>query len=120
MNQQYSFLKMVKYALLPVAMLLVCTVQSRATDFTYNGLTYTVLTDSTCETKQGSYEYKAGNSVSGDLVIPETVYFNSIAYSVTKIGIYAFYNCTGLTSVSIPSSVTEIDKRAFNGCSDCA
>ncbi|MDE6865890.1 MAG: leucine-rich repeat protein, partial [Muribaculaceae bacterium] len=37
--------------------------------------------------------------------------------SVTSIGDYAFYDCTGLTSVTIPDSVTAIGKSAFNGCS---
>jgi hypothetical protein len=113
--------KILKRTLLLVAMLLACAVQSRATDFTYNGLTYTILTDSTCETKAGSHsdadEWFAGNSVSGDLIIPETVYYNGNAYSVTKIGGYAFCGCTGLTEVIIPNSVTEISLGAFDGCS---
>ena len=43
-----------------------------------------------------------------DLVIPE---------SVTSIGGYAFYGCTGLTNVTIPNSVTSIGEEAFYGCS---
>jgi len=35
----------------------------------------------------------------------------------TSIGSYAFYNCTSITSVSIPSSVTSIVANAFTGCS---
>ena len=32
------------------------------------------------------------------------------------IGQGAFYNCTSLTSITIPASVTSIDSGAFNGC----
>lgn len=40
----------------------------------------------------------------------------TIPSSVTKIGTYAFENCEGLTNVNIPSSVTEIGYYAFAGC----
>ena len=36
-----------------------------------------------------------------------------IGNSVTGIGVYAFYDCTGLTSVTIPDSVTSIGDWAF-------
>ena len=39
-----------------------------------------------------------------------------IPNSVTSIGDYAFYGCTGLTSVDIPNSVTSIGDYAFAGC----
>ena len=45
----------------------------------------------------------------GDIVIPETVTYNQIAYRVTSIGEYAFYDCSGLTSIEIPNSVYETD-----------
>ena len=39
-----------------------------------------------------------------------------IPNSVTSIGSYAFYNCSGLTSINIPNSVTDIGSSAFSGC----
>ncbi len=41
----------------------------------------------------------------------------SIGNSVTSIGDYAFYGCTGLMNVTIPNSVTTIGNSAFEGCS---
>ena len=37
--------------------------------------------------------------------------------SVTSIGGFAFWNCDGLTTVTIPDSVTSIGINAFSGCS---
>ena len=37
-----------------------------------------------------------------------------IAYGMTNIGGYAFYNCRSLTSITIPSSVTSIGNDAIN------
>ena len=34
-----------------------------------------------------------------------------------KLGDYAFWDCSGLTSLTIPSGVTEIGRNAFDGCS---
>ena len=53
----------------------------------------------------------------GDLVVPATVTYNGIEYSVTRIGFNAFYNCSGLTSVTMGDNVTIIDGYAFEGCS---
>lgn len=39
-----------------------------------------------------------------------------ISDSVTKIGGSAFYYCTGLTSITIPSSITSIESYAFDCC----
>ena len=40
-----------------------------------------------------------------------------IPNSVTSIGNYAFFRCSGLTSINIPNSVTSIGECAFNNCS---
>ena len=41
----------------------------------------------------------------------------TIPDSVTSIGEYAFYECSGLTSITIPDSVTSIGEYAFYECS---
>ena len=53
----------------------------------------------------------------GIVVIPESVTYNGEDYSVTSIDSYAFYGCSGLTSVMIPNSVTSIGQYAFRNCS---
>lgn len=52
----------------------------------------------------------------GSVIIPESVTYESINYSVTSIGESAFFGCTSLTSVSIPYSVTSIGGSAFGYC----
>ena len=54
---------------------------------------------------------------SGDIVIPSTVTYNDVTYSVTSIGSEALSSCSGLTSVTIPNSVTSIGDHAFYNCS---
>ena len=67
-------------------------------------------------TYQGTYSSSYSNEYTGDVVIPETVTYGDKTYSVTSIGDRAFYNCSGLTSVTIPNNVTSIGSCAFDGC----
>lgn len=38
--------------------------------------------------------------------------------SITQLGDYCFYKCTGLVNINIPSSVTSFGDFCFKGCSD--
>jgi uncharacterized protein YjdB len=60
------------------------------------------------------------NHYTGKIVIPKTVTYQSVKYSVTSIGCYAFSGCSGLTSVSIPNSVSFILESAFQDCKNLA
>ena len=70
----------------------------------------------------GSY-YDSNNYTSNDK-LGNCVFFDcrgltslTIPSSVTSIGDWAFYGCSGLTSLTIPSSVTSIGDCAFMKCS---
>ena len=58
-----------------------------------------------------------GDKYLGEVVIPEVVEFVREEYVVMEIGSSAFWDCSGVTSISIPESVTEIGSGAFSGCS---
>ena len=61
-----------------------------------------------------STEYRS--DYSGDILIPESFTYNDKTYRVTGINDNTFYNRKGITSVTIPNSVTRIGKEAFRGC----
>ena len=126
--------------LLTVAALL-GSISAYAHDFKVDGIYYNITSDATVEvTFRGYYYNSYDNEYSGDIIIPSTVTYSGKEYSVTSIGDYTFYdclgltsvtignsvesigddafwNCSGLTSVTIPNSVTSISSSAFSGCS---
>lgn len=57
-----------------------------------------------------------GVKVTGDIVIPEYVEYDSVRYRVVSIDESAFEGCAGITSVSIPKSIASIADRAFYEC----
>ena len=110
-------MKKLKSMLVTLAMLL-CAISASAEDFSVDGIYYNII-DSEKLTVEVTYRGSSSNSYSneylGDVVIPETVTYESKTYSITSIGEYAFCYCSSLTSVTIPNSVTSIGRSAFYG-----
>ena len=102
---------MKKLSLLVTAFLLLCSTTTFAETVVIDGITYDVVAKAKVATV-----IESETGYSGDIVIPETVEYNDITYSVTSIGNYAFSGCYRLTRVVIPNSVTSIGNSAFSGC----
>ena len=106
-------LKQLTLKTLMLIIMLSSTVSVSAYDFEVDGIYYYVysLEDLTLGVASGEEKY------SGDIVIPETVTYNGHQFTVKITGDYSFLNCTDLTSVSIPNTVTSISFGTFYGCS---
>lgn len=97
--------------------MLLCSITGSAHDFEVDGIYYNI-TSSSEKTVQVTWQdqyYQTYNEYKGEVVIPSTVTYNSVSYSVTAIQYDAFRDCKTLTSVTIPETVTEIKSAAFRG-----
>jgi len=78
-----------------------------------DGIYYIIGENNTVSVTHGDTNY------SGDIVIPNQITYNGICYTVSSIDFFAFFNCSGLTSITIPSSVNQIiGDDAFDGCNN--
>ena len=98
-------------------MLLLCCTTLQAQNFAADGIAYNIISES-----EKTVEVTSGGNYTGKIIIPSTVRYidgegMERKYTVRKIANDAFKNCTGLTSVTIPGSVTNVGTGAFLGCS---
>ena len=75
-----------------------------------DGLKYIIYTDQNCAVITGN------NYTQKEIVIPASITCEGKKYPVTELGNRCFYNCSGLTSVTIPSSVTCLRSGCFYDC----
>ena len=99
------------------AVLSLVATAATAHDFEVNGIFYKYNGDGTVSvTYKGDQSYSYDDEYAGDVVIPSSVTYSGTEYPVTSIGLYAFANCSSLTSVYIPNSVTSIGESTFQYC----
>jgi hypothetical protein len=83
-----------------------------AQEFEVNNIKYNVTSGNPSEVeviqKSGGY--------SGNIVIPAQVTYNTITFSVTRIGSDAFYSCSNLTSITLPNTIISIGRSTFSSC----
>ena len=76
-----------------------------------SGLYYNITSNSTVEVTYGQWHF---NTYVGDIIVPSTVDYEGVTYTVTAIGEIAFGGCEGqLNSVIVPNTVTTIGESAF-------
>ena len=97
-----------------LALLIIGSKAAFAETFVVGGFTFEILdaVNKTVAVAQGHYPVLTSN----DIDIPESVTYKNVHYSVISIGKYAFWDCSDITSVTIPNSVTTIDEYAFADC----
>lgn len=85
-------------------------VGEKGTVFIVNNISYKIGDNNTVSVVAGNTAY------SGAVEIPSQVEYIGKTYSVTSIAQSAFDNSTGLTSITIPSSIKSIGLDAFEDC----
>jgi len=90
------------------------SMRALAYDFQSGELLYTII--STNPPQVSLDGHVDGTEAQGDIIIPESVIFDDVAYNVSAIKQFAFYHCTGITSIAIGQYVETIGKQCFEGC----
>ncbi len=107
-----TFLK-ISWALL----LYICAypVDTLAYSFQVDNLFYNIIS-SEPKSVEVTYQSIYVATYSGDIIIPGSISYSGVEYEVKGISKKAFYECTELTSVVIPKTVTYIGEDAFRFC----
>ena len=120
MNTTTKLMTLLLALILPASAFALCPYSYTNYEFAVDGIYYKIVDNEACVTFQ---EYREGMHLSdyhGDVVIPATVTYQDVTYPVTTIDYYAFNYCQGLTSITIPESITTIKDDAFYLCTRLA
>lgn len=81
--------------------------------FEHNSIHYKIITSNSVEVIQNTLH----ESITDNIVIPDTISYQGSTYKVVSIGSRAFEDCFNIKCFKIPSTITNIGDRAFWGCS---
>ena len=84
-------------------------------DFVVDGIYYDKTSANTASVANRN-NYVFSMVYSGDVVIPETVTYDGVSYTVTGISKNAFCYCGSLTSITLPNTLKSIGNSAFHHC----
>ena len=96
-----------------LTLLLMCsalTMRAMYVEFSVDGISYNRISDTEVEVTGGPLYY-------GSVVIPESVTYEGVEYTVTTLGHMAFAYSSNLTAVELPNTITTISNWAFYCCS---
>ncbi len=99
--------------------LIFCISTAHAKDVLIDGIYYALYPDELKATVVNdgnkSDDNGSGYEIS-ELLIPETIVYEGITYTVKSVGDYAFCNTKSLKSITLSDSITKIGMRAFANC----
>ena len=89
------------------------TINTLPFDFCVDGIYYKKTSGNTVDV---TYKELLYATYTGNVNIPSSIKVGSVTYKVMGIGDYAFYMCSGLTKVTLPTSILRIGGCAFEKC----
>ncbi|MBR6981585.1 MAG: leucine-rich repeat protein [Prevotella sp.] len=103
---------------------MVLSLPAHAEDIQVNSINYRLYSNGTAmvlpnhfdEGSSGVVIIGLNNGYDGDVVIPETITHNGASYQVTSAYEGTFSNSTKMTSISLPSTLTNLGTMPFTSC----
>ena len=100
--------------ILALLAVLIFSAAAQAQYFESGGIAYGVTSGQTVEVLP--YYNLLDNPYSGAVTIPQTVEHDGTTYTVTSLGTEAFYDCGGVSSLTLPATVRSIGSYCFYNC----
>lgn len=98
-----------------IILFIIALVSKELSAFEYNGMTFSIISENE---KLCALVRSADTPYSGDFVIPEYAICDGETYQVYQVNSDTFYECSELTSLTIPPTLKAIKNDAFYLCTN--